>query len=1024
MFAATHRSLSAAVLLFGLLAVPMLASADGGTLSPATPTLNYTSPPFTGANPSINAQDEPDCDLVPNTCHDYDLVVDVDAAYIAANPTYVVTIKATWPPATPANDFDMFVQDPATNTSVQTSASSANPEVVILTPIAGVTNYRVRVLAYAVNNSSFDGAITLGPPPTSDTGEAIYVSSADVFTCNKHLEGQSAVFDHGGDGEPAIKFDADGNAWITGIAGVGGGIGLWKIPAADVCAQSPIFLDNPDAGAGGGDTDIEIASIPNALGFYNIYTSSLSLANITSSTSMDGGVTFVPTPLSTPIPVNDRQWNAAYGQNTLYLSWREGATQPGNTLLVTHSLAAGAPGTFTGPFPVWTDAEVSNPQLTKQLGNMAADQRAGGNEITGMAGANGEGNVYHGFSQNANEIWVAVSRDFGTTWNSTLVYQGSSGESFEHIFTWVAVDHAGNVYTVWSDNHNVFYSASTDIRSSDTPTWSQPTRVNNGPETRTSLLPMIEAGSDGRIIVGWYGSSAPSADDATAQWHYFHARTNNATDAVPVIEQVRVSDHVMHTGQVCQDGLNCACCRELLECQELAVNPTEGSSMVTYGGSGGVYVTRQVAGESAIASLTVPDRSQTCPVPTACGVPPVVEERCILPGITMANDPIGDVAQPPPVGTTQDDIEKISIAEPYLGGPQQLVFTMKVVDLATLPTNRLWTILWNNPDPSDPFPRKFVQMNSCDPTANPSFAYGHVEGNLQTQDGNLPAGDGSYSADGTIVLKIDPALVGSPEPFELLGSVVGEVRLLIGTACSGSIQTLDMATALQPFIYRGNDYCKPHTVTCAADFSGNAGNDYPLSFTVNNPSTAARTFDVQIFDDKNWIVGGPVSTTLGPIPAGSSAALDVILRPAAGCAEGFAKAATVNDLLTWVASASELPAPDSLKHCTTTLMCEEGTGVGDPSTLAFSFRLVGSNPTRGATAVSYALPQPTRVRIDLFNVTGQRVRTLVDGAQPAGVHTLPFEMRNASGRPLGTGVYFARIVTDSESRTVRLVTVR
>jgi len=105
------------------------------------------------------------------------------------------------------------------------------------------------------------------------------------------------------------------------------------------------------------------------------------------------------------------------------------------------------------------------------------------------------------------------------------------------------------------------------------------------------------------------------------------------------------------------------------------------------------------------------------------------ESTCIEPGQTIANDPNGDQGA---TGSTQQDIEKVSIAEPWFGaGVRKLVFTMKVQNLGadplTLTPNSLWTILWTHPNGGS-FPVKFVQMNTCDATALPTFAYGHVEG--------------------------------------------------------------------------------------------------------------------------------------------------------------------------------------------------------------------------------------------------------------------------------------------------------
>src|SRR6185503_13140828 len=187
----------------------------------------------------------------------------------------------------------------------------------------------------------------------------------------------------------------------------------------DACAQNPTFLDTPDAGVGGGDTDIVIAPERNALGNYNIYTSSLSLANITTSVSLDGGSTFALTPISTPSTVNDRQWNATYGVNTIYLSFNIGATQPGQVLELYRSSGAGAAGTFVGPF--LPRGAAVDPNIPYGLGNLAVDPRSGGNEITLTSGPDGEGNVYQGYHQNENEVWMAVSRDFGATWAQSKV---------------------------------------------------------------------------------------------------------------------------------------------------------------------------------------------------------------------------------------------------------------------------------------------------------------------------------------------------------------------------------------------------------------------------------------------------------------------------------------------------------------------------------------------------------------------------------------------------------------------------
>lgn len=989
---------------------------SSGTLSPSNPQLDYDGGPYTGANPS-NQTGDPNCDLVPNTCDDYALTIDIDGAWLALHPTAVVDIRTTWPGP---SDFDVYFQDQNGTTIDVDGANAGVPEHIIYVPISGVHQYRIRTLVFAAVNESFHCTVKLFEAPPVNSGDAIYNPSTDVFTCNKHLEGAALAFDHGGDGEPAVGVEPSGTAWVTGIAGVGAGIGLWKFDSADVCAQSPAFQNQPDAGVGGGDTDMAIAPVANALGFHNIYTSSLSLANVTSSTSLDGGATFALTPISTPSTVQDRQWNAAYGVNTLYLSFNIGATQPGQVLKLYRSSGAGLAGTFVGPF---LPRGTIDPTITYGLGCMAVDTRPGGDEVLLAAGPDGQGNVYQGWHQNSgNEVWVGASRDFGTTWIQSKVVTLPVGSSAEHKFTWVAVDGGGNVYTCWATANNVYYSVSQDIKTSDTPTWSAPIRVNNGPNTKTCVLPMMDAGSAGRVIFGWYGTTADNSSTAGAPWQYFTARCNNATGALPVIEQVQVSDHVVHTGVVCLNGLGCSCCRELLECQELAVNPVDGSTFLTYAGAGGIYVSREVAGVSGIAGKTVTDNTGPCPALNdnpPCTAPPVTQFPCIEPGVTMADDPADDQGA---TGSTQQDIRKVSIAEPWMGaGVRRLVFTMKVANLASdslsLTQNSLWTILWTHPDGGQ-FPQKFVQMNTCDPTALPTFAYGHVEGvgpsALQSQDGTLTTGV-SYTADGTIRIEVDPALFGPTDADLILENVQGETRLLLGTLCGGLIQLLD-TTNPSNYTMRNNTWCEPHTVTCAPSGTHQTGPDVPLTFLVNNPSTAPRTFLVVLQDHNHWMVGGSTLVgPLGPVSPGQSGAVNVLVRMDPQCNPA-------TDILDFQASAPDLPSPNT-QSCSTTLTCEVSTtGVPQPETPArYRLAVVGANPSRGGTLLSYAVPQSARVKIEVFSVLGQRVRTLVDRSVDAGEHTARFALREEGGHNLGPGVYLVRMTAGEWTKGVRVV---
>ena len=82
------------------------------------------------------------------------------------------------------------------------------------------------------------------------------------------------------------------------------------------------------------------------------------------------------------------------------------------------------------------------------------------------------------------------------------------------------------------------------------------------------------------------------------------------------------------------------------------------------------------------------------------------------------------------------------------------------------------------------------------------------------------------------------------------------------------------------------------------------------------------------------------------------------------------------------------------------------------------------NPFNSQTILSYFLPEPGPIRLEVFALTGQRVAVLHQGPQKAGYHQLHWEARNAVGRPLASGMYLYRLVTDEKVLTRKLILLR
>ena len=67
------------------------------------------------------------------------------------------------------------------------------------------------------------------------------------------------------------------------------------------------------------------------------------------------------------------------------------------------------------------------------------------------------------------------------------------------------------------------------------------------------------------------------------------------------------------------------------------------------------------------------------------------------------------------------------------------------------------------------------------------------------------------------------------------------------------------------------------------------------------------------------------------------------------------------------------------------------------------------NPFNPSTRIAYHLNAPVQVRLSVYDMTGREVNRLVDASQSAGSFDVTWNSTDNSGRPLASGVYFARL---------------
>jgi len=432
---------------------------------------------------------------------------------------------------------------------------------------------------------SCDGGPVSSPAPQGGVDAARAVGGGSFAFVNFQLgatpgtvcPGSSACTN--GAAEPAIRADATGTFYVSSELGLSAGTLAWKSTDGGLhytALESPNQISQAAGGLapGGGDTDLSTAPQTNASGVHNVYVASLSLANVTVSTSPDGGQSWSKNVLSATIPGDDREWIAADQAAKVCVSYHDIVTF---NIDVNCSFDAGASFTQLG-----SAIDVAHAFLIddNEIGNLTIDPN---NHVIYQ--------VFSGIATAAeavlpsrfHAVWIAVSRDGGQTFTDHAVFVNPDNTvSYGHQFVNVSVDRAGSVYVVYTDDHNLFYSFSTDGGN----TWTGPIQVNQRPSA-TAIMPWSVACDPGQLNIVWYGTSfssgttAPDNFPASAAWRVFFAQNRNAAVAGSKFTQVAATP-VVHFGGVCEGGISCTGNRDLFDDFGIAVSPTTGLASITY----------------------------------------------------------------------------------------------------------------------------------------------------------------------------------------------------------------------------------------------------------------------------------------------------------------------------------------------------------------------------------------------------------------------------------------------------------
>lgn len=82
------------------------------------------------------------------------------------------------------------------------------------------------------------------------------------------------------------------------------------------------------------------------------------------------------------------------------------------------------------------------------------------------------------------------------------------------------------------------------------------------------------------------------------------------------------------------------------------------------------------------------------------------------------------------------------------------------------------------------------------------------------------------------------------------------------------------------------------------------------------------------------------------------------------------------------------------------------------------------NPFNPSTLISFKIPQKSKVLLEIFDIFGKRIKTLIDNELNAGKHIIEWNGQDEKGNQVASGIYFYRINSGEISITKKMILLR
>ncbi len=124
---------------------------------------------------------------------------------------------------------------------------------------------------------------------------------------------------------------------------------------------------------------------------------------------------------------------------------------------------------------------------------------------------------------------------------------------------------------------------------------------------------------------------------------------------------------------------------------------------------------------------------------------------------------------------------------------------------------------------------------------------------------------------------------------------------------------------------------------------------------------------------------------------------------------------------TWYEESAFRAHAEQIEKFDLTAIKKKDDDIGNNLKYTFELEPNYPNPFNPQTTIQYSIPVSGHVRLHIFNVFGQEIRTLVDAKQSAGRHSVIWNGQNNFGERVASGIYFLRLEAHNFARTRKII---